>query len=97
MATFSSDVSEHPSPTVPQTMRPDTPSRMSPSITRAVAPRSSVKFPSFLNWVVTAGKTPVQEQRFGFMDVLLASGGVDLFHRTNCQTCLRNILYNISI
>ena len=57
-ATFSARVSEQFSPTVPQTMRPETPSRSSPSMTRWVASISRLK--SSRNWVVTAGKTPFQ-------------------------------------
>ena len=66
-AIFSALESEQFSPTVPQTMRPDTPSRIRPSITRAVASRSSER--SSRNCVVTAGKTPSQV-------TVLAHGGL---------------------
>ena len=58
---FSSGASDVPSPTVPQMIRPETPSRISPSITRWVAGMSTEK--SSRNCVVTAGKTPRQPMR----------------------------------
>ncbi|MGY4437083.1 hypothetical protein ACVWWO_009560 [Bradyrhizobium sp. F1.13.1] len=61
IATFSLRSSEVFSPTEPQTIRPETPSRISPSITFAVASMSSER--SSWNCVVTAGKTPSQETR----------------------------------
>jgi hypothetical protein len=57
-AIFSCLASEQFSPTVPQTIRPDTPSRIRPSMTRAVASMSSER--SSRNCVVTAGNTPLQ-------------------------------------
>ncbi|MFK4383071.1 hypothetical protein ABIA40_002479 [Bradyrhizobium sp. USDA 223] len=61
IATFSLRSSEVFSPTEPQTIRPETPSRINPSITLVVASMSSER--SSWNWVVTAGKTPSQEMR----------------------------------
>src|SRR5262249_3430356 len=60
-AIFSLRASEQFSPTVPQTISPATPSRMSASITRRVASRSREK--SSRNCVVTAGNTPSQPMR----------------------------------
>src|SRR2546427_3985531 len=61
MAIFSFRSSEVFSPTDPQTINPETPSRIRPSITFAVA--SILSDRSSLNCVVTAGKTPSQEIR----------------------------------
>ena len=57
---FSMARSELPSPTVPMSTSPCTPSFKSAACTRCVAGRSSAKAAS--NWVVTAGKTPDQRQ-----------------------------------
>ncbi|MNR28036.1 hypothetical protein D3C85_1453400 [compost metagenome] len=57
-AIFSSMVSEVFSPTLPHTTRPDTPSRTRLEMTLWVSSRFTEK--SALNWVVTAGNTPLQ-------------------------------------
>src|SRR5215213_10026750 len=61
MAIFSLRSSDVFSPTDPQTISPETPSRIRPSMTLAVA--SILSDRSSLNCVVTAGKTPSQEMR----------------------------------
>jgi len=63
-ARFSSASRELFSPTVPMTMRPCTPSRISPSWTVAVESKSIEK--SAANCVVAAGITPSQEIDIGF-------------------------------
>ncbi len=57
-AIFSSMVSEVFSPTLPHTTSPDTPSRTRLEMTVWVSSRFTEK--SALNWVVTAGNTPLQ-------------------------------------
>ena len=61
-ALFSFGARVFPSPTVPQTISPDTPSRIRPESSAAVASRSRLS--SSLNWVVAAGKTPLQSGFF---------------------------------